>query len=60
MAHQSQDKALTWCIDTGVQESVMPGSVYKESYGPMSKPDRKLVRADVPLMTVVVDDPFVS
>ena len=48
-----QDQELNWCIDTGAQVSVMPESVYKESYGTLSKPDRELVGAgDVPLTTV--------
>ena len=42
---------LTWCIDTGAQVSVMPGAIYKSSYGMLSKSDRELVGAgDVPLV----------
>ncbi|PFX32006.1 hypothetical protein AWC38_SpisGene3133 [Stylophora pistillata] len=47
-----QDQELTWCIDTGAQVSVMPKSLNKESYGPLSKADRELVGADVPLRTL--------
>ena len=48
-----QDQELTWCIDTGAQVSVMPESLYKESYEPLSQADRELVGAgDVPLRTL--------
>ena len=44
---------LTWCIDTGAQVSVMPETFYKDVYGTLCKPDRKLVGAgDTPLDTV--------
>lgn len=47
------DQELTWCVNTGAQVSVTPESVYKESCGKLSKPDRELVEAgDVPLTTV--------
>jgi len=49
---QDQDM-LTWCIDTGAQESVMPEAIYKSSYRTLSKSDRELVGAeDVPLVTL--------
>ena len=49
-----QDKdMLTWCIDTVAQVSVMPETIYKLSYGTLSKSDRELVGAgDVPLVTL--------
>lgn len=48
-----QDQELTWCIDTGAQVSVMPESLCKESYGPLSKADREFVGAgEVPLRTL--------
>ena len=48
-----QDHELTWCIDTGVQVSVIPESLHKETCGALSEPDRELVGAgDVPLKTL--------
>ena len=47
------NKELTWCIDTGAQVSVMPEQAYKESFGNLTSPDRRLVGAgDAALETI--------
>ena len=48
-----KQQIMTWCIDTGAQVTIMPESVYRESFGELRAPDRELVGAgDSPLETV--------